>query len=65
MRSSLRHALVGSICAVTLASAVACNPTWTKDGKPNDSSMPLPPDASTPQQAGAGSGSSAATAPKP
>jgi hypothetical protein len=29
----------------------ACNPTWTKEGKPNDASMPLPPDAKPPAQA--------------
>jgi|LakMenEpi03Aug12_release.lakeMendotaPanAssembly.Ray.scaffolds.fasta_scaffold4096021_2 hypothetical protein len=29
----------------------ACNPTWTKDGRPNDASMPVPPDATPPKQA--------------
>lgn len=30
-----------------------CNPTWTTKGKPNDSSMPLPPGAKAPERAGA------------
>ena len=37
--------IVGTLCA--------CNPTWTTEGKPNDASMPLPPDAKAPAQAGA------------
>jgi hypothetical protein len=43
-------------CLLLLALAQgACNPTWTKDGKPNDASMPMPPDATPPTQAGAAS----------
>ena len=42
-------------CLFVLAFAQsACNPTWTKDGKPNDASMPMPPDATAPRQAGPG-----------
>ena len=47
---------------VACISGGACNPTWTKEGKPNDSSMPVPPDATPPKQVGE-SGTSAA--PKP
>jgi hypothetical protein len=32
------------------AALTGCNPTWTKEGKPNDSSMPVPPGASAPTQ---------------
>jgi hypothetical protein len=49
------------VIALALAAA-GCNPTWTKDGKPNDSSMPLPPAANAPTQAG-GSQATPATAP--
>lgn len=49
-----------SIVLFALAALAGCNPTWTKDGKPNDSSMPMPPGASAPQQAGAAPTSSAA-----
>lgn len=53
-------------CLLLLALAQgACNPTWTKDGKPNDSSMPLPPDASAPRQVGSADGSATAPAQKP
>ena len=49
-----------SVCLL----AAACNPTWTKDGSPNDSSMPLPPDAKAPAQASAaGTGSPQAAKP--
>ena len=42
------------VCLLVLAVAqTACNPTWTKDGQPNDASMPMPPDATPPKQAGA------------
>ena len=42
-------------CLIVLAlTQTACNPTWTKDGKPNDASMPMPPDATPPRQAGPG-----------
>jgi hypothetical protein len=40
------------IVTVFLSASAACNPTWTKEGKPNDASMPLPPDAKAPVQAG-------------
>lgn len=45
--------LIGTLLLSTMS---ACNPTWTKDGKPNDHSMPLPPDAKAPTQAGTSSG---------
>jgi hypothetical protein len=35
-----------------LAALASCNPTWTTQGKPNDASMPLPPDAKAPTNAG-------------
>jgi hypothetical protein len=35
-----------------LAALASCNPTWTTQGKPNDASMPLPPDAKAPTDAG-------------
>ncbi len=43
------------LLVLTLAQA-ACNPTWTKDGRPNDASMPVPPDATPPRQAEASAG---------
>lgn len=46
-----------TLCLTVLAGA-ACNPTWTKEGKPNDSSMPVPPGGSAPKQVG-GSGQQA------
>ena len=55
VRTSCCCTTVRLACLTMLASLAACNPTWTKDGKPNDNSMPLPPDASAPQQAGGGS----------
>lgn len=61
--SCRRLARVGAF--VLVATLAACNPTWTKDGKPNDSSMPLPPGASTPQQAAGASDASPAPASKP
>jgi hypothetical protein len=40
-------------CLIVLAlTQTACNPTWTKDGPPNDASMPVPPDATPPKQTG-------------
>jgi len=33
-----------------LGLACGCNPTWTNQGTPNQSSMPLPPDATPPAQ---------------
>jgi hypothetical protein len=36
---------------VLFGSASGCNPTWTRDGQPNQSSMPLPPDATPPAKA--------------
>ena len=65
MRSPLRQMLVLGIGLAALASIAGCNPTWTKDGKPNDSSMPLPPDASTPKQAGAADAGASTPAQKP
>ena len=47
-----------------LSLLTACNPTWTKDGTPNGSSMPVPPDATAPRHADAGS-AAAAPAAKP
>jgi hypothetical protein len=43
----------GTLLATTvlLGALAACNPTWTKEGKPSDASMPLPPDAKPPAQA--------------
>ena len=52
MTSDCRRRLVRVACLTTLATLTACNPTWTKDGAPNDNSMPLPPDARAPKQAG-------------
>ncbi|MGA1266673.1 MAG: hypothetical protein ACO32J_05790 [Phycisphaerales bacterium] len=37
--------------------ACGCNPTWTKDGEPNQNSMPLPPDATPPAQTTPANGS--------
>jgi hypothetical protein len=37
--------------------ACGCNPTWTKDGQPNQNSMPLPPDAAPPAQTAPATGS--------
>lgn len=58
------RSLVRLACLAMLAALAGCNPTWTKEGKPNDSSMPLPPGANAPQQAGGGD-ASATSAPKP
>lgn len=50
--------IVRSMLTMACLTGTACNPTWTKDGSPNDSSMPLPPDAKAPTQAAsAGPGS--------
>lgn len=65
MTTRTRRSIVRIACLAALASVAACNPTWTKDGKANDSSMPLPPGASTPQQAGVANGASPAPAAKP
>ena len=43
----VRHTLWLAVLA-----CAACNPTWTKEGRPNDSSMPVPPGANAPVQAG-------------
>ena len=43
--------LIGTLISAALS---ACNPTWTKEGKPNDASMPLPPGAKAPAKAGDG-----------
>ena len=64
MRTSCCCTTVRLACLTMLASLAACNPTWTKDGKPNDASMPMPPGATAPQQAGA-AGSTPAPAAKP
>ena len=53
----MRTASTLLIGMLLLAAMAACNPTWTKEGKPNDSSMPLPPDARAPTQAGPGQAS--------
>jgi hypothetical protein len=45
------------LAIVTLTFLTACNPTWTKDGKPNDASMPMPPGATPPTNAAGGGGS--------
>lgn len=42
----LRHALVPILLAM-----IGCNPTWTKEGKPSDASMPMPPGARPPSNA--------------
>ena len=62
MNANTHRLLARLACLVAMATLGGCNPTWTKEGKPTDSSMPLPPGASTPQQAG---GASQAAAAKP
>ena len=54
-------AMLGSVVTLALA---GCNPTWTKDGAPNDSSMPVPPGGTPPSQT-APAAPSGASAPKP
>lgn len=61
MRQSLA---VAALAIVTLSCLAACNPTWTKDGKPNDASMPMPAGATAPNNA-SGSGGSVPTAQRP
>ena len=43
----MRHArlIAGTALAIACFMLAGCNPTWTTQGKPNNNSMPLPPDA--------------------
>lgn len=52
-----RTLALAAFVIVTLTCLTACNPTWTKDGKPNDASMPMPPGATPPTNAAGGGGS--------
>jgi hypothetical protein len=46
-RTNLKPILI----VLAIGTLAACNPTWTKDGSPNDSSMPVPPGGTAPRQA--------------
>jgi hypothetical protein len=42
--------LIAALGTVVTLALAGCNPTWTKDGAPNDSSMPVPPGGTPPSQ---------------
>jgi hypothetical protein len=59
-----RARLIAALGTVVTLALAGCNPTWTKDGAPNDSSMPVPPDGTPPSQTPPAA-LSGASAPKP
>ena len=59
------HLAIRRALWIALIACAGCNPTWTKEGKPTDSSMPVPPGGAAPTQVGSGGSGTAAQPAKP